>query len=76
MFGPKRETLEELTVKRSPSALAVLALAACTLVLTACPPRESIAAINRDPAGMRGAKFLLAGAWWNPLARSDSLLQN
>jgi len=55
------KTLEELTVKRSPSALAVLALAACTLVLTACPPRESIAAINRDPAGMRGAKISVGG---------------
>ena len=48
-------------VKKSLSAFAVLALMATTLVLTACPPRESIAAINRDPGRYAGREISVGG---------------
>jgi len=57
-------------VKRRLSAVAVLALVASALILTACPPRESIAAINRDPGRYAGREFPWAGALSNPSARS------
>jgi len=48
-------------VKRSLSAIAVLAFLASALVLTACPPRESIAAINRDPGRYAGREISVGG---------------
>jgi len=48
-------------VKRSLSAFAVVALIACTLVLTACPPHESLAAINRDPGRYAGREITVGG---------------
>jgi len=48
-------------VRRSLLVAAVLALSACILVLTACPPRESIAAINRDPARYAGREIAVGG---------------
>jgi hypothetical protein len=48
-------------VKRSLSAVAVLALVACTLVLTACPPHESLASINRDPGRYAGREITIGG---------------
>ena len=48
-------------MKRSLSAFAVLALAAGTLLLAACPPRESIAAINRDPGRYAGRDISVGG---------------
>lgn len=48
-------------MKRSFSAAAVLALVACTLILAACPPHESIAAINRDPGRYSGREITVGG---------------
>ena len=48
-------------MKRSLSAFAVLAWIACTVVLTACPPRESIADINRDPGRYAGREISVGG---------------
>jgi hypothetical protein len=50
-----------MTLRKSLSAVAVLVLAACTFVLTACPPRESIAAINRDPGRYTGREITVGG---------------
>ena len=48
-------------MKRSLSAVAVLGLIACTLILTACPPHESIARINRDPGRYAGREVAVGG---------------
>lgn len=48
-------------MRRSLSAVAVLALIAGTLILTACPPHESIAAINRDPGRYAGREITVGG---------------
>jgi hypothetical protein len=48
-------------VKRSLAALAVPVLIVCTLLLSACPPRENIAAINRDPGRYAGREITVGG---------------
>ncbi len=48
-------------MKRSWSTFSVFALLAGTLILTACPPRESIAAINRDPGRYSGREISVGG---------------
>ena len=48
-------------MKKSLSAVAVLAVVATTLLLTACPPRESIAKINRDPGRYAGRDISVGG---------------
>ena len=48
-------------MKRSLSTLAVMALVASTFVLTACPPHESLAAINRDPGRYAGREITVGG---------------
>lgn len=48
-------------MKRSLSAAAVLVLVASTFVLTACPPHESLAAINRDPGRYTGREITVGG---------------
>ena len=48
-------------MKRSLAAFAVPALLACTLLFSACPPRESIAAINRDPGRYAGREISVGG---------------
>lgn len=48
-------------MKRSVSALGVVALALCTVILTACPPRERIASINRDPGRYAGREISVGG---------------
>lgn len=48
-------------MRRSLSAFAVVALIAGTFVLTACPPHESIAAINRDPGRYAGREITVGG---------------
>jgi hypothetical protein len=39
----------------------IAAIAAAAILLAACPPRESIARINRDPGRFSGREITLAG---------------
>ena len=48
-------------MKKSLSAVAVLVLLATMLVLTACPPHESLAAVNRDPGRYQGREITVGG---------------
>ncbi len=48
-------------MKKSLSAVAVMALVASTFILTACPPHESLAAINRDPGRYTGREITVGG---------------
>lgn len=48
-------------MKRTYSAVAVLALIASTVILTACPPHESLGAINRDPGRYMGREITVGG---------------
>ena len=48
-------------MKKTLSAVAVVILVASTFVLTACPPHETIAAINRDPGRYAGREITVGG---------------
>ncbi len=51
------------------SRIAMVALLAGTaLLLTACPPRETIASINRDPGRFRGREVTVVGRVVNSYA--------
>ena len=59
--------MRRLRPSYSRSAL-ILLLAATTLVLTACPPRETIAAINHDPGRFHDREVTVVGRVVNSYA--------
>ncbi len=48
-------------MSRKAAALAVLSLMACVVLLTGCPPRKSIADIQRDPGKYANKEVTIAG---------------
>jgi hypothetical protein len=50
----------------------IVLIAAAVLSLTACPPRENIARINRDPGRFAGREISIAGRVTNSLGAMGS----